>query len=181
MSISRVPGRISFPIVYRWKHRVIRVSRISHRRAMGGPSDRRFAGGIVDRFHEGEAAAAFAAVADWLGVVCYGLEEVFEDGFMAADVGYRGGRGALVGVARGDAGEVGRGIAQVGGYDAVVLEDYGAFGAGDFEAARVAGIGGGGGEERADGAAGEFEGGDGGVFGFDFVQDGGGAGVHAEH
>src|SRR5258708_36643243 len=153
MSISRVPGRISFPIVYRWKHRVIRVSRISHRRAMGGASDRRFAGGIVDRFHEGEAAAAFAAVADWLGVVCDGLEEVFEDGFMAADVGYLGGRGALVGVARGDAGEVGRGVAQAGGYDAGVLEDSGAFGAGDFEAARVAGTTGGRCQGGADGAA----------------------------
>jgi len=56
-----------------------------------------------------------------------------------------------------------------------VFEDYGAFGAGDFKAAWVPGIGGGGGEKRADRAAGEFEGGDGGVFGFNFVEDSGGA------
>src|SRR5260370_27493417 len=109
------------------------------------------------------------------------MEEVFEDGSVAADVGYGGGGGALVGVAGAHIGEVGRRIAQVGGDDAVVLEDYGAFGAGDFEAARVAGIGGGGGEGRADGAAGEFEGGGGGGFRFGFVQDGGGARLAANH
>ncbi len=87
----------------------------------------------------------------------------------------------MVGIAGGDGGEVRRRIAQVGGDDAIVLEDCGAFGAGDFEAARIAGIGGGGGEERADGAAGEMQSGDGGVFGFDFVQDGGGASLDAEH
>ncbi len=124
---------------------------------MGGRSKRKCAGGSVNGFHEGETAAAFAAVADGLRVVGDCMEEVFEDGLMAADVGYGGGGGALVGVAGAHIGEVGRRIAQVGGDDAVVLEDYGAFGAGDFEAARVAGIGGGGGEERADGAAGEFE------------------------
>src|SRR6266849_2829214 len=160
---------------------VMGVKSFSHRRAMGGRSKRKCAGGSVNGFHEGETAAAFAAVADGLRVVGDCMEEVFEDGFMAADVGYGGGGGALVGVAGAHIGEVGRRIAQVGGDDAVVLEDYGAFGAGDFEAARVAGIGGGGGEERADGAAGEFEGGDGGVFGFDFVQDGGGAGLHANY
>jgi len=148
---------------------------------MGAGSEFRCAGGVVDGFYEGEAAAAFAAVADWLCIVGDGVEEVFEDGFMAADVGYGGGRGALVGVAGGDGGEVGRRIAQVGGDDAVVREDYSAFGAGDFEAAGVAGIRGGGGEQRADGAAGEFQVGDGGVFGFDFVQDGGGAGLDANY
>ncbi len=100
---------------------------------------------------------------------------------MAADVGYGGGRGTLICVAVGDAGKVRRRVAQVGGEDAVVLEDYGSFGTGDFETARVAWIGGGSSEERADGAAGEFEGGDGGVFGFDFVQDGDGAGLHANY
>src|SRR6266849_5034673 len=160
---------------------VMGVKSFSHRRAMGGRSKRKCAGGSVNGFHEGEAAAAFAAVADGLRIVGDCMEEVFEDGLMAAEVGYGGGGGALVGVAGAHIGEVGRRIAQVGGDDAVVLEDYGAFGAGDFEAARVAGIGGGGGEERADGAAGEFEGGDGGVFCFDFVQDGGGAGLHANY
>src|SRR5712664_3941974 len=95
ISMSRVPGRRSFPIVCRWKHVWKRESRISHRWAMGGGSDVRRAGGIVDGFYEGQAAAAFAAVADGLRIVCDGVEEVFEDGFMAADVGYRGGGGAL--------------------------------------------------------------------------------------
>src|SRR6266849_1217 len=160
---------------------VMGVKSFSHRRAMGGRSKRKCAGGSVNGFHEGETAAAFAAVADGLRIVGDCMEEVFEDGLMAAEVGYGGGGGALVGVAGAHIGEVGRRIAQVGGDDAVVLEDYGAFGAGDFEAAGVTGIGGGGGEQRADGAAGEFEGCDGGVFGFDFVQHGGGAGLHANY
>ena len=54
----------------------------------------RLAGDGVDFFYEGKAAAAFAAVADWLRVVGDGEEEVFEDGFVAADVGYGRGGGA---------------------------------------------------------------------------------------
>src|SRR5258708_21545898 len=91
---------------------------------------------------------------------------------MAAEVGYGCGGGAFVGVAGGDGGEIGRGIAQVGGNDAIVLEDYGAFGAGDFNAAGIAGIGGSGGEQRADRAVGEFQSGDGGVFRLDFFPHG---------
>src|SRR5882724_1547279 len=154
-----------------------RCQSFSHRRTTGELSESRCAGGSVDGFDQGEAAAAFAAVADWLGIVGDGLEEVFEDGFVAADVGYCCGGGALIGVAGGEGRKVGRRIGQVGGGDAIVFEDYGALGAGDFEAAWVAGIGGGGGEKRSDRAAGEFESGDGGVFGFDFVEDGGGAGL----
>jgi len=37
----------------------------------------RLAGGGVDFFYEGQAAAAFAAVADWLRVVSDRVEEVF--------------------------------------------------------------------------------------------------------
>src|SRR6267154_3020828 len=119
-----------FPIVGRWEL-----------------SESRGARGSVDGFDQGEAAAAFAAVAYWLRVVGDGLQEVFEDGFMAADVGYRCGGGALIGVAGRDGCHVGGRIAQVGGDDTVVFEDYGAFGAGDFQAAWVPGIGGGGGEK----------------------------------
>src|SRR6266478_6682791 len=169
--MSRVPGRRSLPIVCRWKHTAWGVSRASPSVGDGSGSDRRCGGGVVDGFDEGEAAAAFVTVADGLRVVGDGVEEIFEDGFVAADVGYGCGRGALVGVAGNDGSEVRGRIAEVGRDDAVVLEDYGAFSASDFEAARVARIGGGGGEERADRAAGEFEGGDGGVFGFDLMQD----------
>ena len=87
----------------------------------------------------------------------------------------------MVGIAGRDGCNVGGRVAEIGGDDAVVFEDYGAFGAGDFKAAWVPGIGGGGGEKRADRAAGEFEGGDGGVFGFDFVEDGGGARLDANY
>src|ERR1700738_5543200 len=99
----------------------MQVSRISHRQARGGGSDRGFAGGIVDGFYEGQAAAAFAAVADWLRVVCDGLEEVFEDGLVAADVGYGRGGGALVGGAGGDRGDVRGRIAPGGGDEGVVV------------------------------------------------------------
>src|SRR6266404_6623493 len=107
---------------------------------MGELSESGGAGGSVDGFDQGEAAAAFAAVADWFGVVRDGLEEVFEDGFMATDVGYRCGGGALIGVAGRDGCNVGGRVAEVGGDDAVVFEDYGAFGTGDFKAAWVARI-----------------------------------------
>ncbi len=60
-----------------------------------------------------------------------------------------------------------------------MVEDDGAFGAGNFDAARVAGIGGGSGVENAQGAAVEFEDGGGGVFGFDLVEQRGGAGLDA--
>jgi hypothetical protein len=60
-----------------------------------------------------------------------------------------------------------------------VLEDDGAFGAGDFDAARIAGIGGVSGVEKAQGAAREFEDGCSGIFGFDLVKLRGGAGLHA--
>jgi len=60
-----------------------------------------------------------------------------------------------------------------------VFEDCGAFGSGDFDAARVTGIGGGGGVENTQGAAGEFKRGDGGVLGLDFVKQRGSAGLHA--
>src|SRR6202171_3507359 len=100
---------------------------------------------------------------------------------MGSDVGYRGGGGALVGVAGNVGGDVGRGIAEIDGDDAIVFEDYRAFGGGDFEAAGIPGICGGGSEKRGYGAAGEFEVSDGGVFGFDFVQEGGCAGLQTHY
>ena len=61
-------------------------------------------------------------------------------------------------------------MAQVGSDDAVVLEDDRAFGAGNLDAARIAGVGGGGDVQDAQGAAGKFEDGDSGIFGFDGVE-----------
>src|SRR5712692_3962886 len=136
---------------------------------------------MKDPSAEREAAAAFGAVAGEGGVVGDSVEKILDYGFVAADVGYRRGGGALVGVARNFGDDLRKGIAEIGGDDAIVFEDDGAFGAGDFDAARVAGIRGGGGEERADGSAGEFEGGHGCVFRFDFVQQGGGAGLDANY
>jgi len=97
---------------------------------------------------------------------------------MAAEIGDGSGRGALVFVEDGGL-EGSRGATEIGGDDAVVFEDDGAFGAGDFDATGVAGVGGSGGLKNAEGAAGEFQDGRGGVFGFDLVQQGGGAGLDA--
>src|SRR5712664_345322 len=135
--------------------------------------------GVVDGFDEGEAAAAFEAVAGRGAVVLDGLEKIFEDGLMAAEITDDGGGGALVFVDGGGFGG-GRGVSEISGDDAVVLKNDSAFGAGDFDAAGVAGIGGGGGVENAQGAAGEFEDGNGGVFGLDFVKLRGGAGRSEE-
>src|SRR5437667_12683665 len=72
-------------------------------------------------------------------------------------------------------------MAQVGSDDAVVLEDDRAFGAGNLDAARIAGVGGGGDVQDAEGAAGKFEDGDSGVFGFDGVEFRGDAGLDADN
>src|SRR5260370_24623871 len=124
--------------------------------------------GAVDGFDEGDAAAALEAVAGGGAVVLDGLEKIFEDGLVAAEIADDGGRGALVFVKGGGYGGGGWGVSEIGGDDAVVFENDGSFGAGDFDAAGIAGIGGGGGVENAQGAAGEFEDGAGGVFGFAF-------------
>ena len=97
---------------------------------------------------------------------------------MAAEISDGGRRGALVFVEWGGLG--GRAsVAEISCDDAVMLEDDGAFGAGDFDAARVAGIGGSRGMENAECAAGEFEDGGGGVFGFDVVKKSAGTGLYA--
>src|SRR6266699_3290709 len=85
-------------------------------------------------------------------------------GWVATEIADRSGGGALVFVE--GSGFDGRSpsVSEIGFDDAVVLEDNGALGAGDFNAARVAGIGGGGGVEDAEGATGEFEDGGGSVF-----------------
>src|SRR5712664_2741381 len=135
--------------------------------------------GAVDGFDQGEAAAAFEAVAGGGAVVLDGLEKIFEDGLVAAEIADDGGGGALVFVEGGGFGGGGWRVSEIGGDDAVVFENDGAFGAGDFDTARVAGISGGGGVENAQGSAREFEDGDGGVFGFDLVKQRGGAGLNS--
>src|ERR1700757_1203710 len=132
----------------------------------------------VDGFDEGDAAAAFEAVAGRRAILADGLEEIFENSLMAAEVSHSGGRGAFVFVERGVLGGSAS-VAEMGGDDAVVLEDDGAFGAGDFDAARVARIRGGGGMENAEGAAGKFQDGGGGVFGLDLVKKRAGTGLYA--
>ena len=62
-----------------------------------------------------------------------------------------------------------------------MFEDDGAFGAGDFDAARIAGVGGRGGVENSERAAGKFEDSGGGIFGFDFVKQRAGASLHANN
>src|SRR6202790_4041957 len=175
MSMSRVPGSRSFPIVYRWKHGVRDVSRIFHRWSMGAESGARIADGIVDGFYKSQATSALATVTDGLGVIRDGVQEIFKDSFVTADIGDRGGGGALVGVARRVARKVRRRIAQIGGDNAIMLENYGALRSSDFEAARVAGVGRCCSEKCADGAAGDFASCDGRALGFDFVEDGRGA------
>ncbi len=96
---------------------------------------------------------------------------------MAPEISDGGGRGALVFVERGGFGGGRRG-AKISGDDAVVFDDDCAFGAGDFDTAGIAGIGGSGGVEDAESAAGKFEDGGSGVFGFDLVKKCAGTGLH---
>jgi len=114
-------------------------------------------------------------------------KKIFEDGLMAAEIGDGGGRGALVFVLGGfvEGREVRRysgggwSALEIGGNDAVVFKDHRACSARDFDAAWIAGISRGSRVKNAESATGEFERGDGGVFGFDFVQQSSSAGLHA--
>ena len=81
-------------------------------------------------------------------MVLDGLEKIFEDRLMAAEIADDGGGGAFVLVEGGGSGGVGS-VSEVGGDDAVVFENDRAFGAGEFNAAGVAGIGSGAGLEKA--------------------------------
>src|SRR4029077_18525751 len=92
------------------------------------------AGHAVDFFDDGDAAAAFFAVAKGRGVLRDGAEEIFENGFVAADVADDGRRSALVGVAGGVGEQAPGRVAEIGGEDAIVFEDGGALRAGDFDA-----------------------------------------------
>src|SRR5260370_17669451 len=137
--------------------------------------------GAVDGFDEGEGAAAFEAVAGGGAVVLDGLEKIFEDGLVAAEIADDGGGGALVFVEGGGFGGGGWRVSEIGGDDAVVFENDGAFGAGDFGAAGGAGVGGGGGVGKAQGAARGFGGGGGGVLRFGFYEVGGRAPFYPAH
>ena len=101
------------------------------------------------------------------------------DGLVAAEVSDGCRRGALVFVE--GSRFCGSASAEIGGDDAVMFEDDGAFGAGDFDAARIAGVGGRGGVENSERAAGKFEDSGGGIFGFDFVKQRAGASLHANN
>ncbi|PYU78336.1 MAG: hypothetical protein DMG51_18905, partial [Acidobacteria bacterium] len=76
-------------------------------------------GGTVDGFDEGDAAAAFRAVAGGGAMVLDGLQKIFEDRLVAAKIADDGGGGALVLVEGGGSGGVGS-VSEVGGDDAVV-------------------------------------------------------------
>src|SRR6266852_3618020 len=52
--------------------------------------------GAVYRFDQGEAAAAFEAIAGGGAILLDGLEEIFEDGLVAAKIADGGGGGASV-------------------------------------------------------------------------------------
>jgi len=99
------------------------------------------------------------------------LEKIFEDGLVAAEVRDSGGRGALVFVEGGRLCGSASVLRRLTAVNTVVLEDDGAFGAGNFDAAGIAGV-------RAVVAwrmrepRWKFEDGGGGVFGFDLVKSG---------
>src|SRR5712672_1829907 len=134
--------------------------------------------GAVDGFDNGEAAAALDAVAGGGAILLDGFEKIFEDGLVATVIGNGGGGRALVFVKPGGF-ECGGSVLKMGSDNAVVFEGDGAGGAGDFDAAGVARVSGGGGVKNAKSAAGKFEDGGSGIFDFDFVKKGTDAGLHA--
>src|SRR6202044_1349878 len=114
-------------------------------------------------------------------------KKIFEDRLVPAKIAHGGGRRALVFILcrfreNGEVSGNARGgwrVSQIRGDDPVMLKDEGAFGPGNLNAARVAGIGGSGSVKNAERSAGKLERGDGRVFGFDFVKQIGSACLHA--
>ena len=52
--------------------------------------------GAVDGFDKGDTAATFEAITSGRTILLDGLEEIFEDGLVAAEIGNGGSGGALV-------------------------------------------------------------------------------------
>ena len=101
--------------------------------------------GSIDSFHQRDALASLRTVAKRHPVEFDGAEEILKDGLVAANIGYRGGGCAQIGVHWGVEPQVWGRIAKIGGDDAIMLENDGAFRAGYFDSARLAWIRGGGG------------------------------------
>src|SRR5438552_15530833 len=97
------------------------------------------------------------------------MNKIFERGPMTAHITDGGRRSAGVLVVSGAA-QVRRRIAQVGGEQAIMFNDYGTFRTGQFHTPWIAGKCGRGREKRSERAVAEFQRSDQRVFGVDFVQ-----------
>jgi len=92
---------------------------------VGGPPGT--ARGSVDRFDQGETAAAFAAIAGGRRVFLNGAKKILDDCLVATKIiDYRG-RGALILVSRCGSGALSRGFTQINGDNSIVFEDHRAF------------------------------------------------------
>src|SRR5271165_5377798 len=124
----------------------------------------------INRFDEGDAATAFPTVADGRGVLLNGAKKILEHGLMSANVADHRGSGAEIVVAGTICGDVCRSFAKIRGNDAILFQNDGSLRAGNFQAARIAGVSGRGCMEDAQRAVGKFQDGRDRVLGFDGVQ-----------
>src|SRR5437660_10804585 len=86
--------------------------------------------GAVDSLNESDAAAAFEAVAGGNAILLGGLQKIFKDGLVAAEVSDGCSRGASVLVEHSRC--CGSACAAIGGDDAATFEDDGSLRAGAF-------------------------------------------------
>lgn len=134
---------------------------------------------MIDGFDQSNAAPALYPVASAGPFVLNGCKKILEDGLVAAEVTDGSRRRALVFIRCVGFARASWSVSEICRDDAVMLENNSAFGPGDFDTPRVAGIRGGGSMENSKRAAGKFECGDGGVFGFDFMQHSCSSRLHA--
>ena len=111
----------------------------------------------VDGFDQGNAATAFDAVTGASPLILDGGKKIFEHGLVPSKIADRGRRRTLVFVGRSGFDDWRWTVSKIYSDDAIVFENDGAFSAGDFDPARVAGIRGGGGVKNTHSAAGKFE------------------------
>src|SRR5262249_5894851 len=137
-------------------------------------------GGLVNGFDQRQAAPAFNAVAKWSAIGLNGADEVFDCVLVSADITHHRRRGARILITCIGANQRFMFVAEIGGDDAILLEDDCALSAGNLQPARIAWICCCCCQQGALRAARKFEHSKRSILAFDLVQDGSCAGLERD-
>ena len=96
--------------------------------------------GTINRFDQRDASPAVTAVADRRRITLNGVNEVFEQRLMTAEVAHYGRGRTLIRIGHGSFAETRRRVSQVGGENAIVLENDGSFCSRHFHSPRISRI-----------------------------------------